>query len=70
MKLNRPQQNQQRTSRLSLICFALIAAFWSISAVVKLISGTVEPVYLFCALGWIAAFLLHLRRYRIEHPKT
>ncbi len=60
----------KKTSRLMVILCALCAVVWSVSAIFEVIYQTYNyslfrfVLNILCALIWIAAFIVNLKRYR------
>ena len=60
----------KKTSRLSVILYALCAVIWTIRAILEVVYETYDySIFLFvlnilCAILWIVAFIVNLKRYR------
>ena len=60
----------KKPSRLAVILFALCAVIWSIRAILEVAYKTYnDSIFWFvlnvlCAVIWIAAFIVNLKRYR------
>ncbi len=62
----------KKTSRLAVILYALCAILWSVRAILEVIYQKYnDSIFWFvlnilCALIWIAAFIVNLKRYRSD----
>jgi hypothetical protein len=65
----------KKTSKFSIILYAICAVIWTIRVILEVVSGTYSDsdfwfvMNVLCALVWIGAFLVNLKRYRSDQAE-